>query len=320
MKKFIVLLVFMFAARALFSQSLGQDGQVVDPEDLLVAGEIPPSLSVYPFQWVDLTDPSKKALVFSPDATGAGNNLDESVDNINLDMTFSYFGEKYTSASIVTNGLIAIGAKAEAETYRSLLGSNSYSPAGMPSVRLPNNLVAPFWVDIDFSNSDGYILHRTFKPEKNNKSFDHIVIQWDDAGLFNAYLSEKVSVTFQAVLFTEGGILFQYKTIDSGTLRETVYIPDPNIDIDDLSDYELIKYISKVAIGYEDITGVKGAEWDSPITAGMSLGNELVPDWASGTGGSFLDFQDGRDRRNNVTTSSGGGGCFLSHKKASQDR
>lgn len=336
MKKFIVLLVFMFAARALFSQSLGQDGQNDPNASAVTAPEDLPTLKILPFQWVDLTDASKKAKPYEPEGTIFNNAsvLDESFDAIQMDMTFTYFGEKYSTATIVTNGFVALGGNGATgsaitqQNISSFFGGASYSPSGIPSPRLPNNIIAPLWIDINFDYSKGYIYYRTFKPETSNKAYDHLVVQWDDAGLFQDfnYGNESVRVSFELVLFAEGGIMFQYKLISAGALRKALLIDqqygfvDPDIDIDALTDLDLIKSISELTIGYEDETGLKGASWALSVSSGTALGNELVPDWASGTGGSFLDFQDGRDRRNNVTTSSGGGGCFLSHKKASQDR
>lgn len=339
MKKFIfALLISLISFQPAFSQTLGQDDDTdAAADDILTSDKIPPSLRIVPFQWVDLMDPTKEAKGFKADVTPFLNisSLDEAVDNIELDMSFTYFGEKYTSASIVINGFIALGitssgGAASADSIRSLFGQASYSPSGIPSPRPPNNIIAPFWVDINFGNSKGYVNYRTFHPEKTNKLFDHIVIQWEDAGLFQDFTwgaaDGRVSVTFQVVLFTEGGILFQYKVVDSGNLREAfeqgfISFNDPTIDYKDLTDFDLIKKISAVSIGYEDKAGVEGASWDFAVNSGMSLANELLPEWASGTSGdNFLDIIDGRDRRNNAVTGGSGGGCFIGHKKVALDR
>jgi hypothetical protein len=307
--------------------TLGQDDQSDAAQDDANNGEIPPTLKILPFQWVDLKDPSKEAKVFAADAIGAGNALDEGVDNINLDMTFKFFGEKYTKAAVVTNGFIALGAKEDAQSYGALLGSASYSAAGLPSVRLPNNIIAPFWVDIFFGNSDGYIMYRTFKPEKSDKSYDHVIIEWDDAGLWYAIPADKTTVTFQLVLFAEGGIMFQYKTIYAGGIRDYIPFAIPSLtteEVNKMSDFDVINNLTRISVGYEDKAGLRGASWGFSISNGTTLGNELVPEWASGSAsGNFLNLIDGRDRRNNaVTGTSGGSGgsCFIGKKKASLDR
>lgn len=346
MKKFIILMAFVVVAQSIFAQSdetskeksgekkyatLGQDDQVKDPTEIIKEGEIVPTLRVFPYQWVDLTDLTKGAKSFVPEANDffIANSTDEAVDTIDMGMSFEYFGEKFTSANIVINGFIALAGSGTPQQYGSLIGPNSYSPSGIPSPRLPNNVVAPLWVDIDFGGSKGYIFYRTFKPETANRSYDHLIVQWEDAGLFQDFnfgTSDSVRVTFEAVLFAGGGILFQYKTIDASSIKESmknypyIWNLDPDFDVDSITDFDAVRKVSVVSIGYEDKTGLKGASWDFSIASGTALGNDLVPEWASGSGGdNFLNFLDGRDRRNNATTSNGGG-CFLSQKKASLDR
>lgn len=344
MKKFIILMVFAVVTQSLFAQSdesskensggkkfatLGQDDQVADPQDVIKAGEVAPTLRVYPYQWVDLTETSIGAKAFSAESVFT-NSTDEAVDTIEMGMSFEYFGEKYTSASIVLNGFLALSGSGDAQNYNSLVGPNSYSPSGIPSPRLPNNIVAPLWVDIDFGGSKGYVFYRTFKPESANRTYDHLIVQWEDAGLFqdsNFGTSDSVRVTFELVLFAGGGILFQYKLIDATAIKESmknypyIWNVPADFDVTSISDLDAIKKVSNVSIGYEDKTGLKGASWDFSVASGTALGNDLVPEWASGSGGdNFLNFLDGRDRRNNVATSSGGSGCFLSQKKVAADR
>lgn len=332
MKKIIFALMFLFVCiQPAFSQTLGEDDQTeAADEDGLEDGEIPPSLRIFPFQWVDLTEPVKEAKTFSPESVDLfiARSTDEAVDTIQMGMTFEYFGEKFTTCHIVTNGFIALGT--DSKSLGSLVGENSYSPAGIPSPRLPNNIVAPFWVDIDFANSKGYIFYRTFHPEKNNKTFDHLIVQWEDAGLYGGqeFFGENVSVTFQAVLFAEGGLLFQYKTVDAGGARDYYELlqqygyVSSDVEVGSMTDFDIINFFSHVSIGYEDKGGIKGASWDFSVSAGTALGNELVPEWASGANGSdsFLNIIDGRDRRNNAVTGTSGGGCFISQKKVSTDR
>jgi hypothetical protein len=248
-----------------------------------------------------------------------------------MDMSFEYFGEKYNSTAISVNGFIALGVNAtDRNTISTLIGLNSY-PTEIPSPKLPNNIIAPFWLDLTLDVTEGYIYYRTFKPENNDKTFDHIVIQWEEAGIFHPPVKSKDNsiATFQVVLFSGGGILFQYKTIKMGDFRDRFRNSDlMPADADILSDFDVLRKFADANIegehfniGYEDTTGLKGASWKSTLTSSSSLGNELVPEWASGTGSdNFLDIIDGRDRRNNAVTGSNGGGCFIGKRKTSLDR
>lgn len=317
---------------SVFSQSIGQDDQSITAElDGLVNEETQPSLRFSPYQWVELTEPAKEAKAFTAEAVFANGQLDEGVDVVQMDMTFEHFGEKYSSAAISVNGFIALGVNAnDLNTIRTLTGLNSY-PKKMPSPQLPNNIIAPFWLDLDLSITEGYIYYRTFKPETNDRAFDHFIVQWEEAGIFHPPVKNKDNpiATFQAVLFSGGGILFQYKTIKAGDSRER-FVNSPLMPPDpySLSDFDFIRKFEDANevgehfnIGYEDSTGLKGTSWTSTITPSSALGNELIPEWASSTGSdNFLNFIDGRDRRNNAVTGRNSSGCFISHKKSLFDR
>lgn len=323
---YVFLISFLFLS-PVFSQSIGQDEQSAAADlDETNEVEIPPSLGVFPFQWVDLTEPSKEAKVFAAEPIFAAGQLDEQVAVIQMDMSFTYFGEKYNNTAISVNGFVALGINSsDRNSIVSLTGLNSY-PKEIPSTQLPNNIIAPFWMDLVFDGIDGNIYYRTFKPEKSNKSFDHLIIQWEKTRIFHQI---NTTATFQLVLFSEGGILFQYKTIDAANIRETFQssrlMP---ADANSLTDFDLIrKMIDANAegehfnIGYEDSSGSKGTSWNATITPSSALGNELIPEWASGSGsGNFLNFLDGRDRKNNAVTGSNGGGCFIGKKKTAFDR
>lgn len=322
---FVFLMPFVFFP-SIFSQSIGQDDQSATAEqDGTKEGETPPSLRVFPFQWIDLKEPSKEAKVFTAEPIFAGGQLDEEVDIIPMDMTFTYFGEKFNSTAISVNGFIALGINTnDRNAILSMTGLNSY-PTQMPSTQLPNNIIAPFWMDLAFDGIDGNIYYRTFKPETQDRSFDHLIIQWEKTRIFH---QSNTIATFQIVLFSEGGILFQYKTIDVANIRETfrasALMP---LDAYTLSDFDLIRKMADANavgehfnIGFEDSTGSKGAEWKSTVKPSSALGNELIPEWASGSGDNFLNFLDGRDRKNNAVTGSNSGGCFIGKKKTSFDR
>ena len=320
-----VLFVMLVWLTPVFSQSLGQDDQTAAADQNgTKEGENPPSLRVFPFQWVDLTEPSKEAKVFTAESIFVSGQLDEEVDVIPMDMSFEYFGEKYNSAAISVNGFIALGINTnDRNSIISMTGINSY-PKKMPSPQPLNNIIAPFWMDLAFDGIDGHIYYRTFKPEAEDKSFDHLIVQWEKTRIFH---QSNTTATFQLILFSEGGILFQYKTIDAANLRETFRSSSlMPTDANTLSDFDLIRKMEDANaegehfnIGYEDRTGLKGTEWKSTVTPGSALGNELIPEWSIGSGDNFLNFIDGRDRRNNAPTG-GSGGCFIGKKKIGLDR
>ncbi|PCJ58978.1 MAG: hypothetical protein COA79_11505 [Planctomycetota bacterium] len=345
MKYLIGLLILsLLSFNVVNAQSLGNDDQSAAAEDAELNNESFPILKIVPYQWVELTEPAKESKIFSPDLRFNGyNSLDEGAEKIDFGFEFKYFGETYRSGYVTINGFLAFGnqgggagfipgnnnsAGTVVNTPSDLIGPNSYGPGKIPSARPPNNVIAPFWADLDFSASGGgYIYYRTFKPEKQDKSFDHFIVEWDSAGF---WLSNGVLITFQLVLFPEGGIMFQYKEFSLDDFfkaellfyQESDFVTEDGIVLSELTEYELIKLRWGVTIGYEDAGGRRGTAWAFSVQTGMSLGNELIPDWVVGANSDqFLDRLDGRDRRNNaVTSDGGGGGCFIAKRQTREDR
>lgn len=65
---------------------------------------------------------------------------DESIVNVNVP-AFRYGSESYTRLGIVSNGYVVVGGGSGADVQ--------YAPAPIPSTDRPNNIVAPFWTDLD---------------------------------------------------------------------------------------------------------------------------------------------------------------------------
>ncbi len=63
-----------------------------------------------------------------------------SITNFNVP-TFFYGGEPYTSVGIVSNGYVVLGGGTSTDI--------SYLPQTFPNPARPNNVVAPFWSDLD---------------------------------------------------------------------------------------------------------------------------------------------------------------------------
>lgn len=326
---FLCLLIsFLLFSTNVFSQSLGNDQQ---SDDAVANGvgqeaEAGTSFRIVPHQWVDLTDPTKEAAAFEATVGTifAALSTDEAAEFVNMDMEFTFFGEKYRQTYVVLNGFLAFGN----QVVNNLVGPNSWSPGAIPSPRVPNNIVAPFWADLDFSESTGFVYHRTFKP--GDSVDDHFICQWEKASFFR---DSEADATFQVILFTEGGIMFQYRSFSpSPRMRAdikfwqeigVVFFDEEGNEIKpaDMTEFEIIKELISLSIGIEDEAGFKGASWNLPIASGMSIGNELIPDWATGgSSDNFFNFEDGRDRKNQAVTGDSGGGCFISAKSESIDR
>jgi hypothetical protein len=69
--------------------------------------------------------------------TGVG---DDTISNFTVP-TFYYGGEPYTSIGVVSNGYVVIGGGTSADVQ--------FNPQHFPNAGRPNNVVAPFWNDMD---------------------------------------------------------------------------------------------------------------------------------------------------------------------------
>ncbi len=75
----------------------------------------------------------------SPTTIAAGlSGKDDATQSVPLGFNFPFYGTNYSTVNICTNGFINFGA-----------GSSSYDNQAMPNASTPNNVIAPFWDNID---------------------------------------------------------------------------------------------------------------------------------------------------------------------------
>ncbi|MFL5949221.1 MAG: S8 family serine peptidase [Gaiellaceae bacterium] len=71
---------------------------------------------------------------------------DDSITNVNVP-TFYYGGEPYSRIGIVTNGYVVLGGGTAADV--------NFFPQTFPNPARPNNVIAPFWTDLNTSTTGG---------------------------------------------------------------------------------------------------------------------------------------------------------------------
>ena len=69
---------------------------------------------------------------------------DESIANFNTP-AFLWGDETYTSIGVTSNGYVVVGGGVAADV--------EFVPQTMPDVARPNNVIAPWWTDIDLSQA-----------------------------------------------------------------------------------------------------------------------------------------------------------------------
>ncbi len=165
----------------------------------------------YGYQWINSNEPngptyewndisSSGIAVTNWIATGTHDPKDEGYAGpLPVGFDFSYYGNFYTDVYVSSNGLISFAPIME----------NTFSNDPIPNTIYPNNIICPFWDDLDGS-SQGTVYYETVE--------NTLVIQFDKWQIYPA----SGSLTFQVVLHSNGNIMICYKnmswTLNSATL------------------------------------------------------------------------------------------------------
>ena len=136
-------------------------------------------------------------------STATGVTGDDQSKNISLPFTFTFYGVNYNSVNICSNGFLSFTST-----------STAYNPQSIPNSSAPNALIAPFWRDLNPSAA-GRITY--------SSSSSRFVVTFD--GVKNYRTDNKE--TFQVILYPNGEIVFQYKTIDND-VTTVIGIEDEN--------------------------------------------------------------------------------------------
>lgn len=158
------------------------------------------------YSWIDSDDPGGPTFNWF-NIKGVGTQIstwtgtsDDGYATVALPFTFTFYGNNYTSASVVTNGFLQFNGT-----------STAYSNDAIPSTALPNNAIYPFWDDLNFGEAGGTMWYY------NDVANSRFIFQWDSV---SHYLPSSTPgrYSFQAILKPNGEVLFQYKSM-TGTLN-----------------------------------------------------------------------------------------------------
>lgn len=119
-----------------------------------------------------------------------------------MEFEFPFYGQTFSSFRVCSNGFISFTSSA-----------TTYNNLSLPNAGAPENLVAPFWDDLNPS-SGGMIYW--YADE------DMAVISWVDVPGY----SQGGPFTFQIVLYPNGRILFQYESMLPPANSATIGIQD----------------------------------------------------------------------------------------------
>ncbi len=146
------------------------------------------------YTWQDSDDPLGPAFAwFDISAigtlSGTGDDMSHGVFELGFPMT--YYGQLMHSVRINTNGFLSF-----TDT------SSPYVNLMLPDTISPNNVVAPFWDDLDPS-AGGQIYHWA------DPAADRFIVQYQDVRRYGSSATE----TFQVILRSSGAVVFQYLAV-----------------------------------------------------------------------------------------------------------
>jgi hypothetical protein len=167
------------------------------------------------YTWIDSDEPDGPAYDWIDiSSTGTAISLgDDDVQSITLPFAFPFYGETYSTVNIVSNGFLNFGTTSTAFTN---------TPIGDSSA--PNNLIAPFWDDIDPADGVGAIYYEDLGDGR-------FVVQWDGVPPFPGPGDGSNLYTFQAILSQGGQILFQYEEMIGNVSSATIGIENADASI-----------------------------------------------------------------------------------------
>jgi hypothetical protein len=185
----------VFAARAAAAQT--------EPADPAEPGETAGGPDAFGYTWVDSRDgfgpaPGFASIAGQPGTQSFALGLDET-QGIFLPFPFPYYGESFTTATIVSDGRLHFDDDPSTD------GNNT----PIPRTRPPNGFVAPFWDNLDPSAG---ALYYQGTPER-------AVVEWNGVALAE---DAAASLTFQAILYPDGRVRFAYGTLTNAGERAVV--------------------------------------------------------------------------------------------------
>ena len=135
------------------------------------------------YAWIDISG--------SGEVVGGGD--DSNYGPFAIGFPFSYYGNTFESLNVCTNGWVSFTSV-----------STAYSNQGIPDAAEPNNLLAPFWDDLNLNNG-GTIYYEAIGNQ--------FIVQYEAVEHYSGGGPE----TFQVILNSDGSIIYQYKVVVDGS-------------------------------------------------------------------------------------------------------
>jgi len=159
------------------------------------------------YNWVDISE-ENTTLTFP-------HNDEAANETINFSFNFPFYENNYSSCIVNANGWIGFGND-----------NNAWENMGLPNTEAPSNAIFPFWDDLNpindanSSNMDGYVRY--------NVNDSRIVIWFDNVRRWTGGSEMDGYFDFQIVLFPDGVVDFNYRSMTGDTNSATIGIQNEN--------------------------------------------------------------------------------------------
>ena len=141
-------------------------------------------------------------------------DCDETILTVN-EVNFYYRGTHYTSMEVISNGFIVPGGGAEGDLWLN---------QAMPDTTNPNNVIAPFWTDLDMDGGNGVGSGIWYLESLTDGVNDFTVIEWNGAQLYD---SPGITHTFQIWILDGTDMMwFTYDHLPGSSPFGTIGIED----------------------------------------------------------------------------------------------
>jgi subtilisin family serine protease len=174
-----------------------------DPRPGVLGGGGP---DAFGYRWIDSDEPGGPAFSWV-DITGVGTPLALTGDDalsaaVPLGFSFSFYGNSFNTLRVSTNG------------FATFTGAGSpYSNAQLPATAGVENMLAPFWDDLDFGATP-----RVYTHDDGTR----FIVSWVGVPRYTS----GGPYTFQVLLYRSGEIRYQYLSMGAPTNSATTGIQD----------------------------------------------------------------------------------------------
>ncbi|HEY3174122.1 MAG TPA: S8 family serine peptidase [Candidatus Polarisedimenticolia bacterium] len=167
---------------------------------------------LFGYIWKDSDEPGGPTFAWT-DISGIGTPLstldsdDEIALNVPIGFPFSFYGNTFTTVNVNTNGWLSFTSTVGS-------GSTTYLNQPLPNTAGPENLLAALWDDLDFRGA----VHAHYYNDGTR-----FIVQWTDVDRHPVgEPPDPDHLTFQAILYPSGKIVFQYLTVNGLLTSSTI--------------------------------------------------------------------------------------------------